>query len=256
MNEEIKEEAKNYRDVRVIFTDAAQNSQKQVRDVEKLLQEGIDLLIISPNEAAALTPVVTEAYKSIPIIVLDRAVEGSSYTLFIGPDNKSIGRQAGQFIVDLLGNEGGNIIEIQGLSGSPPVRDRSEGFREIVEQHSNIKIIDTIIGDWLRDRAEDKIKEVIMRYPKIDVVFAHNDAMAQGAYIAVTKLRVKGIKFVGIDGLPGPNGGIELVRQGILKGTFVCPTGGKEAVQYAIRILNREKNLPKRVILASHIVTQ
>ena len=160
MNEEIREEAAKYEDVRVIFTDAAQKSDKQIKDVEELLQEGIDLLIISPNDSAALTPVVTKAYKSIPVIVLDRAVEGYDYTLYIGPDNKLIGKQAGKFVADLLGDKGGNVIEIEGLSGSPPVIARNEGFQEAIGQ-GNIKVIDRIAADWQRDKAEDVLKEFI-----------------------------------------------------------------------------------------------
>lgn len=256
MDEEIRSEAAKYPDLRVIYTDAAQSSEKQIKDVEQLLGQGIDLLVISPNDVELLTPIIKEAHKSIPVIVLDREVEGSNYTLFIGADNRMIGQKAGEFVENLLGNEGGNVFEIQGLSGSPPVRDRSEGFREVIAKHNNIKIVETIVTDWLRDKTEDVLKEIITRYQKLDVVYAHNDAMAQGAYIAATKLRQKNIKFVGIDGLLGPQGGVELVRQGVLTGTFTCPTGGKEAIQYAIKILNNEKGLPKRLTLESKIITK
>jgi len=255
MNEEIREEAAKYEDVRVIFTDAAQKSDKQIKDVEELLQEGIDLLIISPNDSAALTPVVTKAYKSIPVIVLDRAVEGYDYTLYIGPDNKLIGKQAGKFVADLLGDKGGNVIEIEGLSGSPPVIARNEGFQEAIGQ-GNIKVIDRIAADWQRDKAEDVLKEFIKKYPKIDVIFAHNDAMALGAHRALKSLGIEGIKIIGIDGLQGVNGGLQLVKDGILEGTFKCPTGGKEAVQYAIDILNHEKGIPKKIILRSDKITR
>lgn len=256
MNEEIRDEAEKHEEMRVIFSDAAQNSQKQVKDVEELLQEGIDLLIISPNESAALTPIVAEAYRKIPVIVLDRAVEGYDYTLFIGPDNRLIGRQAGKLVADLIGSREGNIIEIQGLAGSPPVRDRSEGFREVVRQNKNIHVVDTIVADWQRDMAEDKLKEELKKNPNVDVIFAQNDHMALGAHRATVDLGLRNIKIIGVDGLQGKNGGLELVKNGILEGTFTCPTGGREAIKYALDILTHERGIPKKIILRSNLVTQ
>jgi len=255
MNEEIKEEALKHKDIQIVVTDAVQNSDKQILDVEKLLQQGIDLLIISPNDSAALTPVVAKAYKKIPVIVLDRAVEGYDYTLYIGPDNRSIGRAAGKYIGDLLGKTGGNIVEIQGPAGLPSLRARSAGFREIIGQYDNIRVIATIIADWQRDKAEDEMEKLLQQYSKIDVVFAHSDYMALGAYKAAQRQGVNRIKFVGIDGFAGPSGGLQLVEEGILQGTFTCHTGGREAVQYALDILNKENGIPKKIISRSNKIT-
>jgi len=216
---------------------------------------GIDLLMISPNEAEPLTPVVEKAYKSIPVIVIDREIEGDNYTMFIGADNREIGKQAGNFIVELLGDKGGNIVEIQGLPGSKPAKHRSEGFREVVLQHGKINIIDTVVADWLRDKAEDEFSKKLKNYSRVDLVYAHNDPMALGAYRAAGKLGISNIKFIGIDGLPGPEGGIQMVKDGILESTFTYPTGGRDAVQYAIRLLNREKDIPKRLTLESNEIT-
>jgi galactofuranose transport system substrate-binding protein len=256
MDKEIQKEASKYKDLKVIFTDAAQNSQKQVKDVEKLLGYGIDLLMISPNEAEPLTKVVQKAYKSIPVIVIDRDIESDDYTLFIGANNELIGRQAGQFIVKLLGLRGGNVVEIQGLPGSKPAKDRSKGFREVISKYKDIKITDTIVADWLRDKAEDEVNKRIKNYSNVDIIYAHNDPMALGAYKAARKFGLNNIKFIGIDGLSGPDGGKQMVSDGILKATFTYPTGGKEAVDYAMKILKGEKRLPKRVTLESSEITE
>jgi ABC-type sugar transport system substrate-binding protein len=253
MNDDIKLEAAKFNNLKIIFTDAAQDSQKQIRDVDKLLSFGIDLLLISPNEAEPLTPIVEKAYQSIPVIVIDRDIKSENYTMFIGADNKDIARQAGEFAVECLGEKGGNIIEIQGLPGSIPAKDRSEGFREIINKHSNIKIIDTIVADWLRDKAEDELIKKLNNYDsKIDLIYAHNDPMALGAYRAAQRLGIKDIMYIGIDGLQGKDGGIQMVSDGILKATFVYPTGGKEAVDYAIKLLNHESNFQKRLTLESN----
>lgn len=255
MNDEIQEEGLKHKDVRIVVTDAVQNSDKQIRDVEELLQQGVDLLIISPNDSAALTPIVAKAYKKIPVIVLDRGVEGYEYTLYIGPDNKSIGREAGKYIADLLAGTGGNVVEIQGPTGLPSLQERSAGFREIIGQYDNIKIISTIIADWQRDKAEDEMTILLQQYPQIDVVFAHSDYMALGAYKAAKKQGLNGIKFVGTDGFAGTDGGLQLVERGILQGTFTCLTSGREAIQYALDILNNEKGLPKKIISRSNKIT-
>lgn len=255
VRDEIAAEAAGFPDLRVVFTDAADSSARQVEDVRRLLEVGIDLLIISPNDSAALTPVITEAHRVVPVILLDRSVEGYDYTLFIGPDNFLVGKQAGEHIVRLLGGGGGTVLEIQGREGSPPVLDRSLGFREAISNARDVRIVDTIIADWLRDKAEDQLGRWFAAHPPVDVVFAQNDAMAYGAFRAAERLGIHGVRFVGIDGLPGPRGGIELVRGGILSATFTCPTGGKEALIYAMDILREEEGIPKKMLLRTTLVT-
>jgi galactofuranose transport system substrate-binding protein len=256
MRDEINSEASRYANLRIVFTDAADSNSRQIQDVHTLLDSGIDLLIISPNESEALSPVITEAYHRIPVILLDRSVIGFDYTLFIGPDNRIIGKQAGQYVTELLGRKGGKIVEILGRSGSPPVLDRSVGFRDAISQRRNITIVDTIVADWLRDKAEDEMTAWLRKNGRADVIFAQNDAMADGARRAAAKLGITGIRVVGIDGLPGPNGGIEMVRRGDLSATFTCPTGGKEAVIYALDILHREEGIPKKMILRTSLLTE
>lgn len=256
MNEEIKEEALKHKDIRLVFTDAAQSSQRQIKDVEQLLQLGIDLLIISPNDSSELTPIVAEAYKKIPVIVLDRGVEGYDYTLYIGPDNRSIGREAGKYVSELLGGARGRVVEIRGPENLPSVKERSLGFREEVGQHENIEIVSVLGADWQRDKAEDQMAELLEKDPQVDIVFAHSDYMALGAYKAAQKRGMKHIHFVGIDGSSGPAGGLQQVEDGILKGTFTCLTGGRESIQYALDILHHERGIPKKIIPRSYRITQ
>jgi ABC-type sugar transport system substrate-binding protein len=255
MNREIQAEAAKHPDIRVIFLDAAQNSAKQIDDVKRLLKRGIDLLIISPNEAKPLTSIVREAYLTIPVIVLDREIEGDDYTLFIGADNRLIGKQAGEFALQLLGEKGGNIVEIQGLQDSTPAADRSIGFHEAITGKPGIRIIDQVRADWLRDKAEDRMKEAFGRLPAVDLIYAHNDPMALGAYLAAKEMGRTDIQFVGIDGLPGLDGGIQLVNGGKLQATFIYPTGGKEAIQYALKILDGNGDFPKRISLGTTRIT-
>lgn len=250
MNEEIKKEAAHHKGTKVIFTDAGQSSQKQISDVEKLLGLGIDLLIISPNEAEPLTPIIRKAYKKVPVIILDRDIMSDDYTMFIGANNNLIGQKAGKFAAELLGQKGGKIVEISGLPGSLPAQERSKGFKNEIKKYKNIVIVETLVADWLRDTAENTFRTYLDNHSDIDLVYAQNDPMALGAYRAAMAAEKKDILFVGIDGLPGKNGGLELVEKSILQGTFTYPTGGQEAVQYALKILQKEA-VPKRLTLES-----
>jgi galactofuranose transport system substrate-binding protein len=250
MNAEIKETSRKYSNLAVIYADADDSSERQISDVRRLMGYGVDLLIISPTDAKALTPVVRELYARIPVIVLDRDVEGYDYTLFIGPDNEGLGKEAGLVAQRLLGEDGGTILEIQGRPGSPPTVSRSLGFTEVLKNDKRIKVLPPVVGDWMRDKAEDEFLRHLESLESVDVVFAHNDAMAWGAWRAADKrgLREK-IRFIGIDGLPGPSGGVELVRRGVLAATFTCPTGGKESVDYAMDVLTKAEGIPKKIIL-------
>ena len=88
LKQELESEAEKYENIRLVFSDAAGSNQKQEEDIRRLLEYGIDLLIVSPADVDQLTPVISDVYAQLPVIVLDRAVEGYDYTLFIGPDNQ------------------------------------------------------------------------------------------------------------------------------------------------------------------------
>jgi len=254
MNEEIQEEVSRHADMRVIFTDAAQSSDQQAKDVKKLVGYGVDLLIISLDDPVALTQTVSSVYENIPVIVLGRGVTGYDYTLYVGTDDEMIGRKAGEFAMETLGSSGGEIIEMQGLAGSPTVEERSKGFREAI-QNSELRIVQTMNADWQRDRAEDLLTDWLRDHPEVNLIFAHNEAMALGAYRAVQKLEMNDVNIIGIDGVNSENGSLQLVSENKLTGTFTSPPGGKEAIRYAIDILNKEKGIPKKVILRSQKIT-
>jgi len=255
MNDEIKEEVSRNSEMRVIFTDAAGSGSQQINNVKQLVNYGIDLLIISLDDPVALTPTVTEVYEEIPVIVLGRGVTGYDYTLYIGTDNQGIGSKAGELVKELLGPSGGSVVEIKGLEGAPTVEERSSGFREAIRDSQGIRTVSPLYGDWLSDKAEDEMMKLLASGPKVDLVFAHNDAMALGAYRALQRAHYAKVQIIGIDGVDSKNGGISLVKEGVITSTFTSPTGGKEAVRYALDILNRQKGIPKKIILRSHKIT-
>src|SRR5262245_15315428 len=198
MNEDIKRAAEKHPELKVVYKDAQNESLTQRAQVEELVQQGIDLLIISPKEAAPLTKPVAEVYqKNIPVIVLDRAVEGDQYTSFIGADNKRIGREAGKWTVQALGGKG-KIVELKGLMTSTPGQDRHAGFLEGLEldKHPELKIVFDADMQWLEPNAGKEMDSALATQSEIDLVYAHNDPGAHGAYLAAKRAgREKSMKF-------------------------------------------------------------
>ena len=253
MNLDIKNEAEKHSEIRVIYKDAQNDSLKQRAQIEEFISAGVDLIVVSPKEAAPLTQPVAVAYeKGIHVIVLDRRVLGDKYTCFIGADNKIIGKAAGKWIVEKLGGKG-NVVELKGLMTSTPGQDRHTGFREGIEG-SEIDVIFEADMKWLEPSARKEMESALARYPRIDLVYAHNDPGAHGAFLAAKAVnREKEMMFVGIDALP--HEGQIYVQQGIMAASFEYPTGGKEAIHTALDILNG-KSVPKEITLSSRIFTR
>jgi ribose transport system substrate-binding protein len=256
MDDDIRAAAEDVPQFSVEFADAQQDNAKQVSDVENFLTKQIDLLIISPNEATPLTSVVAKAYnKGIPVVVLDRKVDGDAYTTWIGADNKEIGKTAGEFVAEKLLPNGGKVGEIRGLAGATPAKERGDGFREGIKG-KNIEIIASSDGDWLREKGQSQADAMFKAHPDIQVLFSHNDPMAEGAYLAAKAAGLeKSMKFVGIDGLPIPSGGIKAVEQGRLSATLIYPTAGKEAVDTAKKLLIDCDEVPKTQTLETKLIT-
>ena len=257
MNDQIAMAAEKHPEFEVIFADAAQDNSKQIADIENFVQMGVDLIITSPNEATPLTNAVSAAYDAgIPVILLDRKIDGDKYTQFIGADNVDMGRIAGEYIADTLLPDGGKVCEIKGLEGTSGGIDRDNGFREGIKKNDKIEIVSVNNADWLREKAITVAEEMLQTNDEIDLFLALNDPMAEGAYIAAKNAGREGdILFVGFDGLPTPDGGIRSVMDGRLSMTQVYPTGGAEAIESAYQLLVEGKELDKTLTLTSEIVT-
>lgn len=254
MNADIKAAADKHPELKVLFQDAQNNTNTQQSQVREFISRGVDLIIVSPKEAVPLTLPIAEAYRQgIPVIVLDRKVKGDEYTQFIGADNFKIGREAGKYMVKILGGKG-NVVELKGLMTSTPGQDRHNGFMEGIKG-SQIKIIFEADCQWLEPNARREMNSALSRFPQIDAVYAHNDPQAHGAYMAAKqegKGREKTIKFIGIDALPTE--GVKYVKDGILTATFQYPTGGAEAIDSAMKLLKSEDiTLGTRIFMKENV---
>ncbi|OUD12039.1 substrate-binding domain-containing protein [Thioflexithrix psekupsensis] len=258
-NQQLRDEAAKYPEIHLLVTDGLDRAEKQISDVENLLQNKIDALLISPKVADALTPIVNQVYQQgIPVFVLDRNISNDDYTQFIGGDNLLIGRTAGEYVVQLLGGKGqakGRIVEIWGIPESTPAQERHRGFQEVIAQETgivNLTHAENANGQYKQDMAYELMAHFLDQYSDIDLVYAHNDPMAYGAYLAAKDLgREKNIYFLGIDGIPSE--GMRWVNEGILTATFVYQTPGAVAIQQALKVLQGE-SVEKRIILPTQVV--
>ncbi len=235
----------------LLYEDAGNSTTKQISQVQSLVDRDIDLLIISPNEAAPFTKVVEAVFrKGIPVILLDRKIETESYNAYIGGDNSEIGRLAGVFIGNYLKGKG-RVVEVWGLPSSSPAQERHRGFREELKKYPNIQVIKELNGQWERDTVRRVVASELNTLKNADLLFAHNDVMALGAYGVCKQNGIQNqLDFVGIDALPGPSAGMQAITDGILKASFLYPTGGEESIETATRILEG-KSVKREQILSS-----
>jgi len=256
MDKDVGDAAARRPELKVAFKDAANDSIVQQGQVREFIQQGVDLIIISPKEAKPLTQPVAEAMEAgVPVIVLDRKVEGDKYTCFIGADNVKIGAAAGKYMVNLLDRKG-KVVELKGLMTSTPGQERHDGFMQGIKG-SEIEIIFDADCQWLEPNAKKEMTSALQRFDRIDAVYAHNDPSAHGAFLAAkeeAKGRDRRIKFIGIDALP--HEGVQYVRDGIMTATFEYPTGGKRAIEVALQILRGEKDIPKNITLGTRLFTR
>ncbi|WP_181308071.1 substrate-binding domain-containing protein [Rufibacter sp. XAAS-G3-1] len=254
MHKEIVREVSFHPELSLQIKDGKNSSANQVKHIREFIEQKVDLLIISPNETEPITPIVEEAFeKGIPVILVDRKISSSSYSAYVGADNFQIGKLAGEYVANLL-NGKGKIIEVWGLQGSSPAIERHKGFLEAIGPYQEIQVVAEVKGEWEKVIAKKRFPAVYQQHSDPDLVFAHNDVMALGAYESLKGLKKQNsLKFIGFDGLAGPNGGLQLVEDGVLDATFLYPTGGEEIIKLAYNILHNQP-YKKENILNSTVI--
>jgi signal transduction histidine kinase/AraC-like DNA-binding protein len=239
MNSEMYRELSFHPEVRFEMRVSENNSDKQIEQIRELVKRGIDLLIVSPNESQPLTAIIEEVFKSgIPVLLIDRKTESALYTAYIGANNYEIGRTAGKYIASQFKNQG-NIIEIKLQMVISPAVERNRGFQEAVALFPNLKIVEALETKKGIDDIATFLPDVLHRHPEANIIFGHTDLIAESAYkIAQEQGRAKNLFFVGIDGIPGTGRGIQAVEDGVLNASMLYPTGGAEAIQLSLSVLN------------------
>lgn len=246
----ISEKAEQEKKANFIFRDAAGSTEKQVQDVNALMEYGIDLLIVTPDTGSALNETIEKVSENIPVVAVGTEPETDEYTTVIQADDEKIGQMAGEYIVENLYEKGEKVVVIQGMKESPISDKRRKGFEKAMEGKVPEEDIFYYYGDWLRDSAELRMKDYLVANEKADIVFAFNDDMAYGAYLACQQLRVKEkTDFIGVDGFDGEVAGRNLVERGILNATIQSPDFGALTYETAMKILEGEEPEKKITIV-------
>ncbi len=255
-NSELNIGAYFHDNIELRFAAAYDSDERQIQQIDSLLECGIDLLIVAPNQVSTISSAIDRAYdKGIPVIVFERKTNSKKYTAYMGADNYEMGRLMGEYIVTRL-NGHGKIMEVMGLKGSSPAIERHDGFASVIAQHPGIEVVSTLQGDWTEPTAYSIVKQWLNAHndAQVDLVFGMNDRSAMGARKAFSEMGKALPLFCGIDGLPGEDGGIRLVRDSLLEASYIYPTHGDQLLQLAVDILEG-KPYEKETKLMSALVT-
>lgn len=241
LNNELVMSTYQHDNVTLKFASANDNDRLQKQQIEQFIKEGVNLLIVSPNQIHTISSVIDKAYDAgIPVILFDRKTDSRKYTAFIGADNYEAGHEIGYFIGQQLEGKG-NIAEICGLQASSPAIERNRGFMDALKNYPDIKVVARGYGDWIKESGVTAMDSILVQSKEpFQYVFAQNDRMALGALQSIKKHKVKGIRIVGIDALPVPGGGMENVRDGNLEVSYIYPTRGDSVMQLALNILEKK----------------
>ncbi len=251
-------EASRHSNIKLDIKSVKDDTKQQIKDIGEFIEQKVDLLIISPNESAAITPIVKKAYESnIPVILVDRKIDSDDWTSYIGADNYQIGKEAGVYIANVLEGKG-NVVIMRGWNGSTSDKERYAGFVETISDYPDIKIVKEAWGNFLKDEAKLQMNRLLQDKVNADLIFALNDPMALGVYEAALNYSGRIPFIVGIDALPGEGGGIENIEKGLIDASFIYPTGGDQAVSLGMNILEgrpfkRENILHTAVIDKSNV---
>ena len=290
-NAELRMGAYFHDNVELKFAAAYDSDKRQVQQIDSLLNEGVDLLIVAPNQVQTISPAIDRAFDSgIPVIVFERKTSSQKYTALISADNYEMGRVMGEYVISRLGGKG-QILEVKGLEGSSPSIERHKGFVDAIGKSGSCTVVASLQGDWTEESAYEAVSQWLIynKDVKIDYVYAHNDRMAMGARRAFTEVlstqaptnlpprgrlqpkaplpsgegQGEGLPttphpmplFCGIDGLPGKSGGIKLVRDSLLDASYIYPTHGDQIIDLAIDILEG-RPFNKETMMMSALVTR
>lgn len=256
MNKAMRVETSMHPGLELEIRDAENHIARQITHIDEFIKEEVDVLIVSPIQSIPITPAIEKAMNAgIPVIIIDRKIEGRNFTAYVGADNLEIGRNAAKYIIS-HSDEEARIIEITGQEGSSPAYERSIGFKNTLDSVPGLEISHSIKGDWEKASIKAQLSAHLDSVEAPDYIFAHNDRMAMGAWEVVRSKSLEDeISIIGVDGLFGPSGGIQMVKDGLLDATLLYPTGGAEAIKLAEELLRGESvnkyNILRTVVIDS-----
>jgi ribose transport system substrate-binding protein len=225
-------------EVKLTIVDGRRDSAVQLSGIEDLVTRRVDAIVMSPNDSTALAPAADAAARAgIPLIVFDRKLDApeSNIAAFIGADNVEMGRVAARFIVQQIG-ETGVVIQLEGTPGASASVDRKKGFEEELAKHKGLKVF-SYVGHYRLQEAVNAMEDGVTAHRDVKAVFAHNDTMALGAAQVLAERKIPGVATVGMD---GASEGCKGITEGKLTGSVYYPTMFPEALELAVKVLDKQ----------------
>lgn len=242
-----------YPEVKFIYSDGKGRSARQIQDIENFVYQKVDVLLASPSDSLAATPVISKAYRAgIPVVMVSRSIASEDYTSFVAPDNYRIGFDAATYMASKLQGRG-RIVMLSGIPTSSTAQERSKGFRDALRDYPDMQLVADKVANYLRADAIRAVEELVTTGVEFEGIYAQSDSMATGARLALNKAGIdpRDKLIVGIDYIAEAR---EAIRSGEQAASFLYPTSAREAAQLVMKILRGEA-VPKRVMVDSVRIT-
>lgn len=237
---EMKQALANYPHIRFVYTDAKGSSARQVFDMERLAEQGADVIVTSPRDVQAMTPAVAAIHRrGIPVVLLTRRILSEDFTTFIGADDRQIAAQAAREMAKRLGGKG-RIVMLRGVPTATTAIARREGFLEALKAFPQMEVVAEPVANYNRVDAIRAMEKLLVEGVVFDAIYAHSDSMAAGARMALkmANVDVKKLMIVGIDYI---NEAREAIRAGEQSVSFTYPTAGREGAEAVVKIIQGKK---------------
>ena len=242
------------RGVKLLTVDAQNDPTRQIASVEDLIERKVRVILLNPTDSDADANVVKQAQAAgIPVISLDRSINGAEVSSHIASDNVAGGKMAAEFLLQKIGGKG-NVVELQGIPGSSAARERGAGFHSVIDSNPNVKLVASQPADFDRAKGLFVMENILQANRNIQGVFAHNDEMALGAQKAVEAAGLKNVAIVGFDATADA---VAAVKEGKLAATVQQKPDlmGKMGVDAAVQLIAGQQ-IQKRIPVPLSLITQ
>jgi galactofuranose transport system substrate-binding protein len=250
----LREEARKRGDkFELVVTNAQGQTSKQVSDVEDLIAQRVDAILLAPREFEGLGSALQRAREAkIPVFLIDREAAGTpgqDFVAFLGSNFVEQGKRAGDWLVKQTKGKAG-IVELTGTAGASVARDRSQGFRQAIQNSPDMKVLTSQTGNFSRAEGQKVMENIIQAHGKeITAVYAHNDEMALGAIQALKAAGMNPGKDVLIVSVDGEKAALEAIMRGEMNITVESnPRFGPLAFDTLEKYLRKEA-IPPKIIL-------
>ena len=246
--------------VSLMYDNAEQKQERQIKAIREFIAYQVDVIAFSPIVENGWDNVLQEARDAgIPVLTTDRMIhtaDDSLYAGFIGSDFRQEGRSAGEFLIKKAGERDLHIVELSGTLDSTPMLQRAEGFREAIAGHANLKLIDSMSGDFLRPKGRECMKALLEKHECIDVLYSHNDAMTLGAISAMEEAGIVPGRDIIIITVDAQQEAVDLLKEGKINCVVECKPDIGPTVMELAQKLARGEEIPKHTFSREQVFTE